>query len=140
MDIAVPANLACGRPADGHAFAGEPDWAPLAFTFGGVWEIEPAALAECLGKVLVLDVREPAEFDDALGHIPGARLLPLSEVAAAAATLPKDRPLVTVCRAGGRSAQASLVLSRAGHPRVANLAGGMLRWRAEGQAVEGEHH
>jgi sulfur dioxygenase len=139
MDVAVPANLRCGRPAGDGALPDEPAWAPLAFTFGGVWEIEPATLAERLDEVQVLDVREPAEFNDALGHIPGARLVPLAEVAAAVPTLDRERAVVTVCRAGGRSAQASQVLSRAGLPRVANLAGGMLRWRAEGLAVEGEH-
>jgi glyoxylase-like metal-dependent hydrolase (beta-lactamase superfamily II)/rhodanese-related sulfurtransferase len=139
MDVAVPANLVCGRPDGDRGLPEEPSWAPLAFTFGGVWEIEPTALAEHLGEVQVLDVREPAEFNDALGHIPGARLLPLSDVAAQAASISRDRPVVTVCRAGGRSAQASLVLARAGMAHVANLAGGMLRWRAEGLAVEGEH-
>jgi glyoxylase-like metal-dependent hydrolase (beta-lactamase superfamily II)/rhodanese-related sulfurtransferase len=140
MDVAVPANLACGQPAGDGALPDEPTWAPLTFTFGGVWEIEPATLAEHLGEVQVLDVREPAEFSDALGHIPGARLLPLSELAAALPALDRGRPIVTVCRAGGRSAQASLVLIRGGVPRVANLAGGMLRWRTEGLAVEGAHH
>ncbi len=139
MDIAVPANLACGRPAGGGELPDEPTWAPLAFTFGGVWEIEPTTLAERLGEVQVLDVREPAEFVDALGHIPGARLVPLSTLAATLPSLDRTRPIVTVCRAGGRSAQASLVLVRGGVPRVANLAGGMLRWRAEGLAVEGVH-
>jgi rhodanese-related sulfurtransferase len=43
---------------------------------------------------------------------------------------------VTVCRAGGRSAQATVILRQAGFERVANLAGGMLRWRAEGRVVE----
>jgi rhodanese-related sulfurtransferase len=42
-----------------------------------------------------------------------------------------------VCRSGARSAQASILLQRAGFNDVANLAGGMLRWRAEGHAVEG---
>jgi rhodanese-related sulfurtransferase len=42
-----------------------------------------------------------------------------------------------VCRSGTRSAQAAVLLQRAGLTRVANLAGGMLRWRAEGLAVVG---
>ena len=48
----------------------------------------------------------------------------------------KDRPLVMVCRSGARSAQATVILQRSGFDRVANLNGGMLRWRAEGHAVE----
>jgi rhodanese-related sulfurtransferase len=45
--------------------------------------------------------------------------------------------VVTVCRAGGRSAQATLVLQKAGFAKVANLAGGMLQWHAQGLPVEG---
>src|SRR5258707_837269 len=48
-----------------------------------------------------------------------------------------DSPIVAVCRAGSRSAQATVILREAGFAEVANLAGGMLRWRAEGHAVEG---
>ena len=138
MDIAVPANLCCGRrdtePADAAA---APTWAPLTFSFGGIWEIQPAALDEALAgdrahEIQLLDVREPAEFTSDLGHIPGARLLPLSQLGAqAAAVLDAARPVVTICRSGARSAQASVLLGKAGFARVANLAGGMLRWRAE---------
>lgn len=142
MDVAVPANLRCGRPADDATAPGEPDWAPVTSTFGGLWEIAPAALEERLAggaapPVQVVDVREPAEFDDALGHVPGARLLPLAELAARLDELDRGRPVVAVCRSGTRSAQATLLLQKAGFPQVANLAGGMLRWRAEGLAVEG---
>ena len=44
---------------------------------------------------------------------------------------------VTVCRAGARSAQATVLLRQAGFDKVANLAGGMLRWNAQRYAVEG---
>ncbi|MGH7786658.1 MAG: rhodanese-like domain-containing protein, partial [Candidatus Binatia bacterium] len=50
--------------------------------------------------------------------------------------LPRDRPIVTVCRSGSRSAQAVTLLQRAGCTRVANLAGGMLRWTAQRFPVE----
>ncbi|MCV2370528.1 MBL fold metallo-hydrolase [Roseateles oligotrophus] len=146
MDIAVPANLRCGRPnadaADAQA-AGEQAWAPLTFTFSGIWEIQPAALLESLaggrGKdIQLLDVREPQEFGDALGHIAGARLLPLSELPAHAGELiAAGRPVVAVCRSGTRSAQATVLLQKSGLNQVANLAGGMLRWRAEKLPVEG---
>ena len=137
IDIAVPANLRCGEPADSRLPPPEPDWAPLTFTFGGVWEIEPAALEERLATVQVVDVRERAEYDDALGHIRGARLLPLAELGARSAELDFARPVVTVCRSGTRSAQASLLLSKAGFGKVANLAGGMLRWRSQGHTSDG---
>jgi rhodanese-related sulfurtransferase len=49
----------------------------------------------------------------------------------------QSRPVVTVCRAGGRSAHATNVLRKAGFQKVANLPGGMLRWRALHLPVEG---
>jgi glyoxylase-like metal-dependent hydrolase (beta-lactamase superfamily II)/rhodanese-related sulfurtransferase len=137
MDIAVPANLRCGMPAGDAALAPEPTWAPLTFTFAGIHEIQPHALEERVGDVQVVDVRERDEFDGALGRIPGARWIALGELNARAGDLAKDRPVVTVCRSGARSAQASLMLQKLGYRDVANLAGGMLRWRAEGHPVEG---
>jgi len=137
IDQAVPANLRCGRPDNEGAILADPAWAPLNFTFGGVWEIEPHWLEEHPGEVTVLDVREPAEFAGPLGHIAGARLLPLGELAARAGEVPRDRPVVCVCRAGSRSVQAVSILQKVGITDLANLPGGMLRWRAEGRAVQG---
>lgn len=137
MDIAVPANLKCGRPEDGEVPAEEPTWAPLTYTFAGIWEVQPQWLEENLGAAQILDVREPEEFDGPLGRIPGARLIPLGSLAERTGELDPDKPIVAVCRAGGRSAQATNILRRAGFDRIANLAGGMLRWRALRCAVEG---
>jgi len=132
MARAVPANQRCGRPEGDVLPPAEPLWAPLDWAFAGLWEISPAALSECLHGVQVLDVREPAEFHGALGHVDGARLLPLGDLATGLDTLDRARPVVTVCRSGTRSAQAAVLLAQAGFEQVANLAGGMLRWRAEG--------
>ena len=137
MARAVPANLRSGRPDAGVVPPEEPDWAPLVWTFAGLWEITPAALSERLAGVQIVDVREPAEFHGALGHIDGAQLLPLGEVAARAAELDPARPVVTVCRSGTRSAQAAQLLARAGFASVANLSGGMLNWRAQGYPAPG---
>jgi rhodanese-related sulfurtransferase len=92
---------------------------------------------EHLRDVQVIDVREPDEYDGPLGRIPGAVSIPLGTLAARAAEISKDRPTIAVCRAGGRSAQATNILKKAGFERVANLSGGMLRWRAQRLAVEG---
>jgi rhodanese-related sulfurtransferase len=142
IDEAVPANLRCGQPGnkgagDDTGVPPDPSWAPLRFTFGGVWEVEPHWLEENLAKVRVLDVREPNEFTGPLGHIRGATLVPLGELAQRAPELPKDKPIVAVCRAGSRSAHATAILQKAGFADIANLPGGMLRWRAEGRGVEG---
>ena len=140
IDVAVPANLRCGRPETGETDAdplAEPGWAPLRYSFAGVWEIEPHGLEEHEGEVQILDVREPDEFTGPLGHIQGAVLIPLGQLAERAGELSRDKPVVAVCRAGGRSAQATIILQQAGFKDIANLTGGMLRWRAEGHAVEG---
>jgi sulfur dioxygenase len=137
MEVAVPANLHCGRPADGVAPAEEQAWAPLAYTFAGIWEIQPNILEECLERVQLVDVRDAAEFSGPLGHIAGAKLIPLRELLASAQQLSKDQPIVVVCRSGARSAQATVLLRNAGFTRVANLAGGMLRWRAQRHPVRG---
>lgn len=137
MARAVPANLRCGRPEGELQAPAEPAWAPLVWTFAGLWEIEPAVLSELGSQVQVVDVRERAEFEGPLGHVPGARLLPQAELAAGLATLDRKRPVVTVCRSGARSAQAALLLQKEGFTDVANLAGGMLRWQAERLPAEG---
>src|SRR6185295_10768026 len=49
MDIAVPANLQCGRPQGATLPPEEPAWAPLTFTFAGIFEIQPHALEENAG-------------------------------------------------------------------------------------------
>ena len=137
IDIAVPANLQCGRPERDAALPAEPAWAPLTFTFAGIWEIQPEALEENAAKVQLVDVREPDEFVGPLGRIRGAKLMPLGQLPARVGELARDRPVVAVCRSGARSANASVLLQKAGFNDVANLAGGMLRWRAEGYPVEG---
>ncbi|MGH7002377.1 MAG: rhodanese-like domain-containing protein [Alphaproteobacteria bacterium] len=136
IDVAVPANLKCGR-REGKTPAQQSDWAPLTLTFAGIWEIAPQWLEEHSREVQIVDVREPHEFTGPLGHIPGAQLVPLGSLADRARELAADKPIVAVCRAGGRSAQATVILKKAGFERVANLAGGMLLWRTQRFGVEG---
>lgn len=137
IDVAVPANLRCGRPADDVLPPDAPEWAPLTYTFAGIWEVHPEWLEENLDRVQVVDVREPTEFSGALGHLRGAQLMPLGELEARADALDRTRPIVVVCRSGARSAQATVLLRKAGFERLANLSGGMLRWRAQRLPVEG---
>jgi rhodanese-related sulfurtransferase len=135
MDVAVPANLECGKPQ--QTTNQNPDWAALTYTFAGIWEVQPNWLEEHLREVQIVDVREPEEFNGPLGHVPGAKLIPLGTLNEKAAAIAKEEPVILVCRSGARSAQAMLMLGKAGFQRVANLSGGMLRWRAQRFHVEG---
>jgi sulfur dioxygenase len=135
MEVAVPANLKCGKPQ--QISTKNPDWAPLTYTFAGIWEVQPNWLEEHLRDVQIVDVREPEEFNGPLGHVPGAKLIPLGTLKDRASAIDKEKPVVIVCRSGARSAQATLMLGKVGFDKVANLSGGMLRWRAQRFHVEG---
>jgi sulfur dioxygenase len=138
IDVAVPANLRCGRPEkEDVTMEADTDWAPIALTFAGIPELQPDWVAENPGSAQLLDVREPDEFTGALGHIAGAKLIPLGSLVNNLEQLSKEKPVVVVCRSGARSAQATMMLKNAGFAKVANLAGGMQRWRAQNLPVEG---
>ena len=82
---------------------------------------------------LLVDVREPSEF--AMMRVPGAVLLPLSTFTQRFQELPRDRPLLMFCAAGGRSARATDFLLANGYPDAANVAGGITAWNAAGLPV-----
>ena len=81
----------------------------------------------------VLDVRERHEFQ--AGHIKGARLIPLGELANQMGELPRDREILVVCRSGNRSGTAARRLAQAGY-RAVNLTGGMIAWQRAGYPIE----
>ncbi len=95
-------------------------------------------------KVLVVDIREPYEFEKS--HLPGAICIPrgLLEGAADAGTKYRDERLchaqeetiLLYCQSGGRSALAALTLKQMGFATVYNLAGGVELWDAEGYPLE----
>ena len=113
---------------DYQEFCGVPQAAAQARRDGEVPEITPRDLSERLkrGDIDLIDVREPHEWE--IGHIPGARLIPLATLPEALATLDSSRELVLHCKSGVRSARAVRQLQAAGFRRVSNLAGGILRW------------
>ena len=87
---------------------------------------------------MLVDVREPAEYTGELGHLPGSVLIPLRELMSRMNEIDEHKtgPVVTVCRAGMRSATAAAILGRGGFSDVANLAGGLLGWNEAGLPVE----
>jgi molybdopterin/thiamine biosynthesis adenylyltransferase/rhodanese-related sulfurtransferase len=75
---------------------------------------------------LIVDVREPAEFD--ICRIPGAVLIPLNQLPSRLEELDPSKEIVLQCKVGGRSASAAAFLRRAGFARARNLTGGILAW------------
>ena len=72
---------------------------------------------------LLLDVRNPLEYQRR--HLPGAVLLPLPQLAARAAEVPRQGPVVVYCQSGVRSARAVALLQSLGYDNVQTLAGGL---------------
>jgi rhodanese-related sulfurtransferase len=79
-------------------------------------------------KLSIIDVREDEEV--ALGKIPGARHIPLGQLAERMNEIEKDIEHIIVCRSGGRSSTACQFLEEHGY-RVMNMVGGMLEWTGE---------
>ncbi len=92
----------------------------------GYRDVTPATTVGALGKVRLVDVREPHEFIGDLGHLEGAELVPLATVEAACAGWDRDAEIVLVCRSGGRSGRAAATLAQLGFRKVMNMVGGML--------------
>jgi rhodanese-related sulfurtransferase len=86
-------------------------------------------------EAVLIDVREQAEWDQ--GHIPGARLIPLSTFTAPQVPNDPSRKLVIHCRSGQRCGMASARLAAAGWSgRIYRMEGGILNWRTQGGPVE----
>jgi len=133
IDIALPANLHCGVPRGVPVTpepAETPTWAPIRVSPGGIPEVEPEWLAAHPDIGAIVDVREPNEFNAELGHVEGSVLVPLATVETAARAWDRTRPVVLVCRSGGRSGKAALALQAQGFSSVVSLRGGMLAWQA----------
>ena len=101
------------------------------------FDLPPARVAELLteGSIQLLDVREPHERE--AGFVLGSRHVPLSELTAVAPTIDHERPVVFVCRVGGRSAMAAWSFARAGYD-AHNVDGGMVAWAESGLPLEPE--
>jgi molybdopterin/thiamine biosynthesis adenylyltransferase/rhodanese-related sulfurtransferase len=95
-------------------------------------ELTPSEVRERLDDVVVLDVREPDEYQQ--GAIPGARFVPRGVLERDIATLIPDTraELVLYCASGSRSLLAALSLKTMGYGSVSSMAGGFDRWKADG--------
>ncbi|MBK8139204.1 MAG: MBL fold metallo-hydrolase [Chloroflexi bacterium] len=111
----------------------------LPTTAGDVQDILPEDLfslmeGENAKRPVVVDVRETWEY--ARGHVPGARLISLGELARRAEELDPAAPVAVICATGGRSQSAAALLGQRGFNTVYNVIGGTTRWMQNGLPVE----
>jgi rhodanese-related sulfurtransferase len=82
---------------------------------------------------VLVDVRQLVETQ--VGTAPGAVLIPLTEFGRRYDELPRERPILTICRSSHRSPIAARRLAKAGYD-VLDVKGGMLAWEAADLPVE----
>lgn len=80
----------------------------------------------------VLDVREPYEY--VAGHVPGARLVPVAQVATRTGELPRSEPVYVICQSGSRSGQVVSLLRARGFD-ARSVLGGTDAWIGAGRPV-----
>ncbi len=97
-------------------------------------DLDPATLKDWLDhdRAILVDVREADEY--AREHVPGARLQPLSRLAADGVAGAPGKIMVLICNSGNRSRQAAGALLPE-HPDLAHLEGGIQAWKRAGLPV-----
>ena len=135
MEHAVPANLKAGEPPENQV-PRSPSWAPVVTTYSGILEINPQWVAANRDNVHILDVRTDYETEEEQARIKGAQMIPINELRDRLREIPKDKPVMTICRSGKRSVLAFDILRKSGWEQVASIRGGLLRWYAEGLPVD----
>jgi hydroxyacylglutathione hydrolase len=116
---------------------GEADYAwAMPHDLADVPSVSPDQAAEWIPKTrpLVIDVREPAEYE--AGHVPGAVSIPQADLALRLDELPRERDLLVVCAGGTRSLRAARFLRQLGYHNVTNMQGGTSGWIAAGLPTE----
>jgi rhodanese-related sulfurtransferase len=112
----------------------------LPIAAGDIRDVEPVELDSMLhstdpqNQPVVVDVREPWEYQK--GHVPGARLIPLGQLASRAGELDPERPVAVICESGSRSQSAAALLGQKGFKTIYNVSGGTSAWRRSGLDVE----
>ena len=77
-------------------------------------------------KIAILDVRRENEWNE--GHIEGATRIYLGHLPEQLHKLPRDVPIVLVCKTGNRSSFGSSILLRGGFKKIYNVLGGTDAW------------
>lgn len=97
---------------------------------GGITKVDSAGLTAAQQKgASIIDVRSPGEFQ--MGHIPGAKNVPVDQLEAAAASWDRNASYVLYCASGARSDQAQGIMQSMGFKNVADLSGGIATWAGQ---------
>ena len=97
-------------------------------------EIDVEELAVTRERGALIDVREPGEYVP--GHVPGAVLIPMGQLATRMGEMDKSSPVFVVCASGNRSSAIAHMLRGAGFDAV-SVAGGTGTWARSGRPLEG---
>jgi hydroxyacylglutathione hydrolase len=111
----------------------------LPLTAGDVRDLEPVELHQMLQssdgeRPIVVDVREPWEYKQ--GHVPGALLIPLGQLASRLGELDPEKPVALICQSGSRSQSAAALLGQKGFQTIYNVSGGTSAWMYSGLELE----
>lgn len=111
----------------------------LPVTSGDIEDITPAALHELLvngngNRPVIIDVREPWEYQQ--GHIPGAVLIPLGDLARRIGEIENNKPVAVVCATGNRSQSAAALLGQKDFKKIYNVLHGTMGWMRQGLPLE----
>jgi rhodanese-related sulfurtransferase len=111
----------------------------LPLTAGDVKDIKPQELHSLMQSCtngdcpVVVDVREPWEYRQ--GHVPGAILMPLGQIASRVTELDPNRPVAVICASGNRSQSAAALFGQKGFKTIYNVLGGTGAWMYGGLPV-----
>ena len=95
---------------------------------------QQARAAVDAGTAVIIDVREPDEVAQA--SVPGAVHIPMGDLLARLAEVPRDRTAIFICHSGARSGSVCDHLeANEGFTDIANLEGGIVAWHQAGLPV-----
>ena len=118
------------------ASAGMLFWPVLKGAAGGSLTAEGAVQLINREKAVVIDVCEASEF--ALGHVGGAKNIPLSQLEGKLPGAIKNKalPVILVCQSGARSNRAVAIAKKLGFEQAQSLGGGMSAWKTANLPIE----
>jgi rhodanese-related sulfurtransferase len=112
------------------------EWHEAKLPLSSVIEISPEDLYKSMGEWIVIDVREPWEWQ--FGTISGSIKIPLNELPKHLMKLDRSNKYAIVCAHGNRSEIAAIYLSD-NNFRAATMVGGIERWMMESLPLEYEN-